>query len=67
MSGWLVRDKETGRYAGRRSGLNAPRPWVEAPEKALIFPTKMEAEAYAEGRGYEVIRAKGYGHEQDQA
>lgn len=60
MSGWLVRDKETGRYAGRRTGLNAPRPWVEAPERALVFPSKTEAEAFA-AAGMELIRAKGYG------
>lgn len=50
MPGYYVRD-EDGFYLGAKQGINQPvRPWVRDPQEAVVFPTKMEAEAWAEFR-----------------
>jgi hypothetical protein len=48
MPGYYVRD-EDGFYLGAKKGVGQQvRPWVESKEEAVVFPSKMEAQAWAE-------------------
>jgi NAD dependent epimerase/dehydratase family enzyme len=48
MIGYVVRD-EDGFYLGGKKGPGQQvRPWVESKDEAVVFPTKIEAEAWTE-------------------
>jgi len=47
--GYYVRS-ENGHYLGKRMlGGSGPRPWVDEPAYAAVFPTKLEADGMVKG------------------